>query len=165
VLLDDFEFGFGEFARLVQNLMGDLHLPDVVQVGAQPQGGESVLRQPERTAHCLRILRDPAAVAEGVAVRRFDRLTPVLHHRQEGSLELFDLGLDVHQVQRGVEPSEQAIGCVEQPECILISPLSLIEPGQLARGLASLRIEPVLTARSIALRSRDSASCMRPVSR
>ena len=60
--------------------------------------------EPERLGHRARVAGDPLAVPEGVAVGRFDRLSPVAHHREVGLLQPADLAGDVHQVHPCVEP-------------------------------------------------------------
>ena len=111
------------------------HLAQVVQVGADPDGGLLVLVQSHLSRHSDTIARHPLAVAVGVAVGRLDRLTPVPHHRKVCLLQPVHLGRHVHQVYPGIEPAEQAVRRIQEPERFLVPAHHLIEKRQLPVGL------------------------------
>jgi hypothetical protein len=81
-------------------------------------------------------------VTEGVGVRRFDRLTPVPHHREIGLFQPGDLGADIHQVHSRVQPPEQAVRGVEQAERLLIAAHSLVQNRQLPGCLCLTQHRP-----------------------
>ena len=101
-----------------------------------PWSGAQRLRDRDRVA------RHPLAVAEGVAVRRFDRLAPVPHDREVGLLQAVGLGGDVHQVHPRVEPGEEPVGGVEQLQRLLVAARGLVEPRQLPGGLRLAQHRP-----------------------
>lgn len=71
--LDDTELLCGQLARLVEELLGDAHLAEIVEVGAESEGGELSRIEPERAPDRQPVLRHPPAVSVGIAVGRLER--------------------------------------------------------------------------------------------
>ena len=113
--------------------MRDPHLAEVVEIGAEADRGLGgvIEHQPARDREGA--LRDPLAVAERVAVRRFDRLPPFAHDVEVRRFELRHLAADVHEVDARVEPAEQAVRGVEQCQRVLVAAHRLHQQGELAR--------------------------------
>jgi hypothetical protein len=72
VLLDPGPFLLGEGARLVQDMVGDAHFADVVQVGAFGEAPEGGRAQAEALAEVDRQLGHPGRMAVGVGVAGLD---------------------------------------------------------------------------------------------
>ena len=115
--------------------MGDAHLSQVVEVGAEPDRRLGMFVHSERPRHGYAATCDALAMAEGVAIARLDRLPPLAHHRQVGGLELSHLTGDVDQVDARLEPPEEAVRRVQKGERILIAAHRLVEEGEFARRL------------------------------
>jgi len=127
--------GMRERPGLVEHLVLHAHLPHVVQVGAQPDRGLGVLVQAKLLGDGQGEGRDALAVSEGVAVVGLDRLTPLAHHGEVGGLELGHLAVDVDQITAGIEPAEQGVGLVQEPQRVLIAGHRLVQDRELpARG-------------------------------
>ena len=133
--LDDFELLAGERAGLVQDFVRDIHLADVVQVGAEADGRDFVIVQPQLGRHGDGVLSHALAVAEGVAVAGLDRLAPIFHDVEVGPLEFGDLAADVDELAARVEPSEKTVRRVEQRERFLVSAHGLIQYREISRRL------------------------------
>jgi len=124
-------FGVRERPGLVEHLVLHAHLPHVVQVGAEPDRGLGVLVQTKLLGDGEGKGRDALAVSEGVAVVRLDRLTPLAHHGEVSGLELGHLAVDVDEITAGIEPAEQGVGLVQQPQGVLIAAHRLVEDREL----------------------------------
>ncbi len=68
VLLDDFVLGVGQTARLVQDLAGDLHLPDVMQQGRPTKFGPLFCRESHFSGNHIGVGPGTFAVASGIAI-------------------------------------------------------------------------------------------------
>ena len=117
---------------LLQDLVGDAHHADVVQVRTELD--TPLLRgvQPQQPSEHDGVLRYPLAVAECEAVARFDGFRPRAHDVQVRAFEGRHLPLHVHEIHPRVELAEQAMGLREQPQRFLVPPHRLIEQRQLA---------------------------------
>jgi len=135
VHLDDVELFARQPSGLVQDLVRDADLADVVQVRPEPHGGALLVVKPEPGRDSERVAGDPLAVAEGVAVARFNRLAPVADHGQVRLFKLSHLATHVNQVRAGVETTEQPVGRVQEAQRLLVAARRLVEQGQLAGGL------------------------------
>ena len=108
--------------RLVQDLVRHSHLAQIMQICTETDCGLRPVIEPQQARDGKRVLRHPLAVAERIAVGRFDRLPPFAHHFEVRGLELGDLAVHRYQIDARIEPAEQAVRGVEQRERVLIAP-------------------------------------------
>jgi hypothetical protein len=134
VHLHDLELVAREGAGLVEDLMGDLHLAEVVEVGAEPDGRDLQLVEAHLERDGDRVLGDARAMAMRVAVGRLDRAAPLADDGEVGALEVPDLAADVDQVAARVEALEEAVRAVQELERFLVAPHRLVHDREVARG-------------------------------
>jgi len=133
--LHDLELLARQRAGLVQDLVRHPDLAKIVQVRAQPNRGQGRFIQRQFARYGKGALRHALAMAERVAIRRFDRLPPLAHHVEIGGLELRDFAADVDEVDARVEPAEQPVRLVQQCQRVLVAAHGLHQQRQFAHRL------------------------------